>query len=284
MPIFARRFGLLLVACLLHAAAASSLQAASLVFCSPGSPGDTAQAGPTMEQLARALEKTASLPAGSVSAAYYESEASGLTALRATETLLAAVPIPFFVAHEKDLGLEPRLSIVAAPGEPERFALVVHKGSVAKPADLAGWEVTGTAGYADGFIRHAFKKDFGVIPDGARVTFNAAPLQALRRAATGDKLAVVLDAAATSSLASLPFGADLAIVARSEAFPAGLVCALPKSAKPGATVLKGLERLPKSAEGKEALAAIRVQRFDPIDAAGVARLKTAAGQERGGRP
>ncbi|HET8947995.1 MAG TPA: PhnD/SsuA/transferrin family substrate-binding protein [Candidatus Polarisedimenticolia bacterium] len=277
---------LLLVACLVHAAAVSALEAASLVFCSPGSPGDTAQAGPTMEQLARALEKTGGLPAGSVSAAYYESEATGVAALRATGTLLAAVPIPFFVAHEKDLGLDPRLSIVAASGEPERFALVAHMGSVTTPADLAGWEIAGTPGYAEGFVRRAFVKGFGALPDGARVTFNAAPLQALRRAATGDKLAVVLDAAATASLGSLPFGADLAVVARSEPLPAGLVCTLNKSSggKAGAAILKGLERLPKSAEGQEALAAIRVQRFDPIDAAAVARLKTAAGQESGGRP
>jgi hypothetical protein len=284
MPTFPRCFGVVLVACLLQVAAAPSVRAASLVFCSPGSPGDTAQAGPTMEQLARALEKTGGLPAGSVSAAYYESESSGLTALRATGTLLAAVPIPFFVAHEKDLGLDPRLSIVAAQGEPERFALVARKGSVAKPADLAGWEVTGITGYAEGFIRRAFTKEFGILPDAARVTFNAAPLQALRRAATGDKLAVVLDAAATASLASLPFGGDLEVVARSEAFPAGLVCALPKSGKSTAAILKGLERLPKSTEGKDALAAIRVQRFEPIDAAGIARLKSAAGQESGGRP
>ncbi|HEV8201177.1 MAG TPA: hypothetical protein VGS03_14245, partial [Candidatus Polarisedimenticolia bacterium] len=243
MPALPRRVGLLFVACLLPTAAATSLQAESLVFCSPGSPGDTAQAGPTMEQLARTLEKTGGLPAGSVSAAYYESEAPGLAALRAAGTLLAAVPIPFFVAHEKELGLDPRLSIVAASGEPERFSLVAKKGSIAKPADLAGWEITGTTGYADGFVRRAFTKEFGVLPDGARVTFNAAPLQALRRAATGDKLAVVLDAAAAGALASLPFGADLAIVARSEAFPAGLVCALRTSGKSGAAILKGLERL-----------------------------------------
>jgi len=235
-----------------------------------------------MDQLARALEKSGSLPAGSVSAAYYESEAPGIAAIRETGTMLAAVPIPFFIANEKELGLDPRLSIVAA--EPERFALVAHKGSVTKPADLAGWEVTGTAGYAERFVRRVFAKEFGVLPDGARVTYNAAPLQALRRAATGDKLAVVLDAAATASLASLPFGADLAIVARSEPFPAGLVCALPKSSKSSAAMLRGLERLPKSSEGKDALAAIRVQRFEPIDAAAVARLKTAAGQESGGRP
>jgi hypothetical protein len=285
MPAPTRGFSLLLVVLLATAAAVAPLHAASLVFCSPGSPGDTAQAGPTMEQLARAVEKSGGLTARSVSAEYQESEAPGIAAIRAG-ALLAAVPMPFFVAHEKDLGLDPRLSIVAASGEPERFALVVRKGTVAKPGDLAGWEVTGTSGYAERFIRGAFAKEFGILPDGARITFNAAPLQALRRAATGDRIAVVLDAAATASVASLPFGADLAIVARSEAFPAGLVCTLrgTPGGKNAAAILKGLERLPKSPEGKEALAAIRVRRFEPIDAAGAAKLLTAAAQEVGGRP
>jgi hypothetical protein len=269
-----------------RAAVVSPIEAASLVFCAPGSAGDTAQAAPTMEQLARAVEKAGGLPAGSVGAEYHESEAPGVAAIRAGGTLLAAVPVPFFVAHERDLGLDPRLSIVAASGEPERFALVARKGGVAKPGDLAGWDVTGTAGYAEAFVRRAFAKEFGVLPDAARVSFSAAPLQALRRAATGEKIAVVLDAAATASLASLPFGADLVILARSEPLPAGLVCALKTSpgGKTAAGILRGLERLAKSPEGKEALAAIRVQRFEPIDAAGVARLRTSAGPEGGGRP
>jgi hypothetical protein len=285
MPTIPRGITWLLVA-LLAPAAASPADAASLVFCSPGSPGDTAQAGPTMEQLARAIETSGGLPKGSVSAEYHESETAGIGAMRAAGTLLAAVPVPFFVEHGKDLGLEPRLSIAPGSGQPERFVLVARKGSIARPADLEGWEVTGTIGYADGFVRGAFAKGFGPIPDGARIAFNAAPLQALRRAAAGDKIAVVLDSTQSASLASLPFGADLAILARSEPLPAGVVCALKASpgGKTAAAILKGLERLPKLPAGKEALAAIRVQRFEPIDAAAVARLLTAAGQEGGGRP
>ena len=259
------------------ASGAGRIEAATIVFCSPGSPGDTAQAKPAMDQFARAVEKAGGLPAAAVSAEYHEAETAGVDALRATGTLVGAVPVPFFVAHGKDLGLEPRLAIVTTTGQPERYALVVKKGTAAKAADLAGWEITGTSGYAAGFVRRAFVKEFGALPDDARVSFTASPLQALRRAATGEKLAVVLDAAQSGSLSNLPFGADLQILARSEPLPSGLVCALraaaPAGAKTVTSILKGLERLPKSQEGSAALLAIRVERFEAIDAARIARLR-----------
>ena len=268
-------------------AATAQAAAATIVFCSPGSPGDTLQAKPAMEQFARALEKAGGLPAGTVNAEYHEAEAAGVGAMRA-QALLGAVPVPFFVAHGKELGLEPRLSIVTNTGQPEHFALVVRKGAIAKSADLSGWEVTGTTGYAAGFVRRLFAKGFGALPDDARITFTAAPLQALRRAASGEKLAVVLDATQSASLASLPFGADLDVLARSEPLPAGLVCVVkPAAAAHAKTVpslLKGLERMPKSPEGKEALLAIRVERFEPIDAARIAPLRAEEGPAGASRP
>src|SRR5262245_54785066 len=75
-----RPFRLVLLGALLTTSGVARTEAAALVFCSPGSPGDTAQARPAMEQLARAVEKAGGLPAGSVSAEYQESEAAGLDA------------------------------------------------------------------------------------------------------------------------------------------------------------------------------------------------------------
>ena len=270
------------------AAAMSRLEAAAIVFCSPGSPGDTLQAQPAMDQLARAVEKAGGLAAGTVGAEYHEAEAAGLQALRAPGTLLSAVPVPFFVEHAQDLGLDPRLSIVTNAALPERYALVARKGSISKAAELSGWEVTGAPGYAAGFVRRLFGKGWGTLPADARVSFTAAPLQALRRAAAGEKLAVVLDATQSASLSNLPFGSELDIVARSEPLPAGLVCAVKGpaagSAKTVQSILKGLERLPKSPEGKEALTAIRIERFEPIDAARVARLRAEYGDAAAPKP
>jgi hypothetical protein len=208
--------------------------------------------------------------------------------MRAPQTLLAAVPVPFFIAHGQELGLEPRLGIVTTSGLPERYALVARKGTIAKAADLSGWEVTGTAGYAPAFVHRLFGKSWGVLPDDARVTFTATPLQALRRAAAGEKLAVLLDATQSASLSNLPFGADLDVLARSEPLPAGFVCAVKPHAAAGAkivpSILKALDRLPKSPEGKEALLGIRVERFEPIDAARVARLRADYGDAAAPKP
>lgn len=282
------RIAFVLAAAASLAVMVGSIDAATIVFCSPGSPGDTAQAKPAMEQFARAVEKAGGLPASSVSAEYHEAEAAGADALRTAGTLFGVVPVPFFVAHGQELGLEPRLGIVTTTGQPERYALAVRKGTAAQAADLAGWEVTGAAGYAAGFVRRLFGKEFGLLPEDARVTFTASPLQALRRAAAGEKLAVVLDAAQSASLSNLPFGKDLQILARSEPLPSGLVCALKApgagGAKTVASILKGLERLPKSAEGSAALLAIRVERFEAIDAARVARLRADYGDPGASKP
>ncbi|HEY4771189.1 MAG TPA: hypothetical protein VIH51_11210, partial [Myxococcales bacterium] len=52
-----------------------ALAAATLVVCAPGSPGNTAEAQPAMDALARSLERAAHLPDGEVAAEYEETEA-----------------------------------------------------------------------------------------------------------------------------------------------------------------------------------------------------------------
>ncbi|HEY4883085.1 MAG TPA: hypothetical protein VII08_05560, partial [Myxococcales bacterium] len=52
-----------------------ALAAATLVVCAPGSPGNTAEAQPSMDALARSLEKAAHPSDGEVAAVYEETEA-----------------------------------------------------------------------------------------------------------------------------------------------------------------------------------------------------------------
>jgi hypothetical protein len=249
----------------------------AIVVCAPGFPGSTAQARPTMDLFARAVARAADLDEGRVTAVYYETEAPGLAAMAKPGVAFALVPLPFFLKHGPDLRLEARLAVTRDSGTSEIWSLAAKKGRVTSPASLAGWEVTGSPGYAPAFVRGPALRSWGPLPETARVSFAAAPLAALRRAAAGEPTAVLLDAAQALALSSLPFAADLEIVARSAPLPGTLLCVV--GDRPGDAdrdaILGALRRLPGSPEGAEALSAMRMVRFDPADAAAIENARRA---------
>ncbi|HEY3174230.1 MAG TPA: PhnD/SsuA/transferrin family substrate-binding protein [Candidatus Polarisedimenticolia bacterium] len=245
----------------------SPAPARMLVICSPGSPGTTAQAQPTLDAFAAAAGKSAGWPSGTLGAIYFESADAGIARLREPDAALAMVPLPFLIAHGSELSLAPRLSAVAQTGPSEVWSLVAKKGSVAAPASLDGWEVTGTPGYAAGFVRGAILSGWGPLPEGAKITFTPRPLGALRRAAAGEKVAVILDAAQTAALASLPFAPELEVIHTSRPLPGGYFCTVGDRlpAAEGAKVSAGLARLHETDGGKEILKTMRMTRFEPVD-------------------
>src|SRR5262245_3547408 len=62
-----------------------------LVVCSPGSPGSTLQAQPTMDQLAGAVAQTASWPAEALGALYFETAEAGRQRLESGDAAWALV-------------------------------------------------------------------------------------------------------------------------------------------------------------------------------------------------
>src|SRR5882672_7317162 len=114
-----------------------ALAAATLVVCAPGSPGNTAEAQPTMDALARSLERAAHLPDGEVSAAYEETEAGCSRRLANKNAVMTLATLPFYLAHEKELGLVPHLSAVPQGGEAtERWTLVTGKDHPSSLEDI----------------------------------------------------------------------------------------------------------------------------------------------------
>src|SRR5207249_10029966 len=97
-------------------------------------------------------------------------------------------------------------------------------------------------------------------------TVTARVLTALRRAASGEKVAVLLDSDATAAVPGLPFAADLQVVARSRPLPAALLCSVGKRI-PGAeadALVGGLGRLKEMEGGSEILSSLRLSRFRPL--------------------
>jgi hypothetical protein len=274
---------LLLLAALPAALPAATLAApagqVALVACAPGFPGTREEAQPAMDALAAALARAAGWPEGALAATYLPGEADGVARLGQPDAAVAMVSLPFFLRHGAALGLVPRLQVeVVGAGLLERWSLVARKGRVTGPSDLAGLTVLSTAGYAPAFVRGALGA-WGRVPDAAAVAPTAQVLSALRKAAKGEPVAVLLDGAQAEALASLPFAADLEVVARSAPVPTSLVATVGTRLPAARWAL--LEKAFLSAAGDPggaaALAGVRMVRFAPVDAAALGAARALAG-------
>jgi ABC-type phosphate/phosphonate transport system substrate-binding protein len=262
-----------------HAAPAATPADYTLVACSPGSPGTTEDAKARMDAFAAAVSSRA----GTRISAIYE-PAEDACVERLGSAALGLVSLPFFLAHEHELGLVPRLQAVAR-GRPalERWALVGPRGRISGPGALAGYTIVSSAAYAPAFIRGVVLGGFGAVPADVKLEQSTAVLSALRRAASGDAVAVVLDGAQLAQLGSLPFASRLQVIAQSPPVPAGLVVTV--SARVPAGTWSAIERaligLSSDRATAPVLGALEVARFEPVDGGALARARRAfAGAQR----
>ena len=248
-----------------------ALVATTLVICAPGFPGSSTEAQPSMDALARSLVAAGRLPAGSVSAVYEETEAGSLRRLARPDAALVLAPLPFFLDHERELRLVPRLAVVPHGGEPlERWTLVTGKEH---PATLEGYTVQSTAAYSKRFVRAAAPG----LPKQVEIRSGGAVLSALRRAADGEKIAVLLDGAQAASLGNLPFAASLAVIGTSPPMPVAVVATVSK--RMDASGWKALEpafrRVADDPGAKGALEGVRIAAFVPLDQAALDAARSA---------
>lgn len=249
----------------------------TVVACAPGYPGSTAEAQPSMDAFAAALARAAGWPPQALGAVYQSTEKDGLEGLARPDAAVALVPLPFFLKHGRALKLSARLQVEQAGGLTETWALVARKGRVASPASLASFAVASIAGYAPDFVRGA-PGPWGRIPEGARIVETGQVLSALRRAAAGEDLAVLLDGAQAAALPTLPFASELEVVARSAPLPAAVVATVGARIPPARwkVLERALLALHRDPQGAAALQAIRMVRFVPADADALAAARRLA--------
>jgi hypothetical protein len=279
-PIQLAAFALLaaLVAMAPAGAAAAPPARLTLVACAPGFPGTTAEAQPAMDALAAALARRAGLPADGLAAVYHSAEAEGVARLGAPDAAVALVSLPFFLEHGAALGLAPRLQVeLVTGGALERWSLVARKGRVTAPADLADLAILSTAGYSPAFVRGAVAA-WGRLPASTTVVQTAQVLSSLRKAAGGAPLALLLDGAQAEALPTLPFAAELEVVARSAPLPTSVVATVGTRLSPSAwsTLEKAFLSLHADPAGAQALAGARMARFAPLDPAALAAARSLA--------
>jgi hypothetical protein len=248
-----------------------AIVAATLVVCAPGYPGTSAEAQPAMDGLARSLAAAAQLPPGALKAVYEETEPGGLRRLKDRDAAVLLAPLPFYLAHEQELRLAPRLSAVPRDGEAlERWTLVTGKDH---PKTLDGYTVQSTAGYSKRFVRAAAPG----LPRNVRIEPVAAVLSALRRAANGEKIAVLLDGAQTAALAKLPFASSLSTVESSPPLPVAVLATVAKrmDASRWKLLEAAFKALGDDPAAREALDGVRMARFVPLDVKALEAARTA---------
>ncbi|HWZ62746.1 MAG TPA: hypothetical protein VNX02_06990 [Steroidobacteraceae bacterium] len=239
--------------------------AVTLVFCAPGYPGESGDAQPYIDSFARAAAASAGWPAGSLAADYEPTEAGGLTKLAAPEAALALVPYAFFVEHATQLHLTALAQAeVTDLGSRERWTLIAKRGRVNGPASLSGLTIASSAGYAPEFVRRFALQAWPVSRD-VRIEQTGQVLSALRRAAAGEPVVVLLDHTQAAALATLPFANELQTVLQSPELPVAVIAVVDSRLQP--TRLKslrsGLLRLGRDPGNADMLASLRLHGFVP---------------------
>ena len=259
---------------------------ALLVICSPGSPGSTAEAQPTLDAFASVVEKSAGWPASSLAVVYYAASEAGRERISAEKAASALVSPPFYYEFASALSLQAQLEAVPAAGAREDYSLVAKKGLISSAASLSGWEITGSAGFSEGFVRQAVLGDWGRLPEDVRITYSATPLSALRKSASGEHVAVLLSREQAGALKTLPFAADLDVLHKSSSFPAGIFCLIPNRlpAARAESLIHALRDLSQTDSGREALKSIRLSRFLTLEKSALRSLTRPNPSQESPRP
>jgi len=243
--------------------------ARGILFWSPYSAGSSEQASATMDAFARYVEKGAKWPAGSASAAYVNSVEGGPPAIAATRPGFLIVPVPIFLRYHEENDWTPLRIVVTDSGDAQRYTLFGPPGSSLEA--LAGAPLEGETVYDPAFVG-------GVVLDRARFDLvphaTARTLSAVRRAAKGEKVAVLLDESGRAGLATLPQGTTLAKLAESPWMPAGIVVATPAaSADDRASLGAALDRAGKDQNASELLKTMKMRRFEEVASKLLAELQ-----------
>jgi hypothetical protein len=244
--------------------------AVTLVFCAPGYPGETGDAQPYLDQFAKAATVAAGWPAGSLVAVYDPTEEGGLARLAGADAALAFVPYPFFVEHAAQLHLAPLVEAdVADAGSRQRWTLVAKRGHVTGQQSLSGYTLVSTAGYAPQFVRHSALSAWP-LPADVRIEPTGQVLSALRRAAAGEPVVVLLDQTQAAAIASLPFASDLKTVIQSPELPVALLVVVDSRlpASRASALRSGLLKMGHEPASAETLASLRLRGFVPPELPG----------------
>jgi hypothetical protein len=236
---------------------------ATLVFVAPGYPGGAGDAQPYVDQFAKAAAAAAGWDPGSLAAVYDPTEQGGLAKLGSKDAVLTFAPYAFYVQHAAALRLKPLAQAdVAGVGTQERWTLVGKAGgTITGPASMAGYTILSVAGYAPEFVKHSALAAWA-LPADVKIEATGQILSALRRVASGEPVAALLDQTQAAALPTLPFAVQLKILTESAPLPVALIAVVDsRLPAPRAKAFQSALLKMNASGGADTLASLRLKGF-----------------------
>jgi len=231
-----------------------------ILFWAPYAPGSPEQAAGALEEFARIVEKAAGWPEGGISAVYRNTEDGGLEAIRELDPGFVLVPIPVHLRYHETLDWAPLRTAVLAGAEAQRYSLYGPAGSSIDW--LSDVTIEGDAAYDPQFVRTLVLGGKHLVAND-RFRPTSRPLSAVRRAARGEKVVVLLDEGQRRALASLPAAAEFVLLAESGWMPAAVLVRRTRATESDAQQLgRVLDGLSTDPEAADLLSTLRIQRFE----------------------
>jgi ABC-type phosphate/phosphonate transport system substrate-binding protein len=151
---------------------------------------------------------------------------------------------------------------VVGVGTKEKWSLVAKTGRITGGPSLAGYTIVSVAGYSPNFVLHSALSAWQV-PAGVKVEPVGQILSALRRVASGDQVAALLDQTQSAALPTLPFASDLKVVVQSPDVPVAIIAVVDNRlpAARAKSFQAGLLKLGKGPGEADKLASLKLAGF-----------------------
>jgi hypothetical protein len=250
----------------------------AMVIVNPGGPDAGAEGNKLAGELAAHLAASAGTEPDQLAGAYFNQIAPAVAYLKKHKDAFVLSGLGVFLAQRRALKLVPLARLLGKAGGDEEFSVVVRKGRYASLEDLHGKTLLGSvladdARFVDRFVfggKLAADKWFKCTP-------SERPLSALRKLASDEVDAVLLNRAQFEALKTMPLFEKLQVIHGSGPVPTiGLMMvATPRTQALRDRVVQSVARLCSSEKGIPVCQTYGITGFEPVgeDALGEAIKK-----------
>jgi hypothetical protein len=239
----------------------------ALVIVNPGGPDAGAEGNKLAAELAAHLASTAGIDAAQLEATYFNQTAPALAYLKKHKDAFLLGGLGVFLSQRKALQLVPLARLAGKSGSDEEFSVVVRKGRYASLDELKGKTLVGSVLADD--ARYVDRFAFGgklTANTWFRCTPSERPLSALRKLASDEVDAVLVNRAQLEALKAMPLFEKVQVIHGSGPVPTvGLMMAATKRTQAlRDQVVQAVTKLCGTEKGAPVCQTYGITGFEPI--------------------
>jgi ABC-type amino acid transport substrate-binding protein len=247
--------------------AADKAGSVALVIVNPGGPDAGAEGNKLAGELAAHLASSAGIDAAQLEAAYFNQTAPAITYLKKHKDAFLLGGLGVFLSQRKALNLVPLARLAGKSGSDEEFSVVVRKGRYASLDELKGKNLVGSVLADDG--RYVDRFAFGgklAASTWFKCTPSERPLSALRKLASDDVDAVLVNRAQLEALKAMPLAEKTQVIYSSGPVPTvGLMMAATARTKAlRDPVVQAVSKLCGTEKGAPVCQTYGITGFEPV--------------------